>query len=443
MGYRNRWDASDQIPLREIETGTLDRFGQVDSTLGGESQRYSLSANWKRKGASTDQRLEIYAAYYDLDLYSDFTYFLEDSVNGDQIQQADQRVFAGASFEHRQPAGKHYVTLGAETRADFINDVGLHRTRERRRLSTVREDDVVEWGTGAYASARTKWSGKVASLLGLRGDFYLFDVESDRLENSGNRTDGVVTPKLSLILGPWVRTEIYLSGGLGFHSNDARGTVIQMDPESGDPVEAVDPLVLSRGGEIGFRSTPLAGWHSTLTGWTVELDSELLFVGDAGTTEPSGQSRRFGVSWTNFYRLLPRLSLDLDLAWAHARFTEEPEGADRIPGAMENVIAGGVAWDALERGLFGSLRLRHFGAYPLVEDDSRRAPSTTLLNGSLGYLHENVRLTLSVLNLLDEEDSDIQYFYESRLRSDPKGVEDVHLKPVESRQARVSLVWGF
>ncbi len=447
MGYRNRWDGSNQIPRRAVEAGVVDRLGQVDSTLGGETQRYSLSATWRRRGAASRQELGLYGIYYDLDLYSNFTYFLDDPINGDQLNQADQRGVLGLNLLHEQLGtafGRtHLLSIGLQSRADFI-DVALFDTDHRQLVDTVRSDDVVEWGNGLFVTAESEWGAKFRSLLGLRGDFYLFDVTSNLPANSGNRSDAIVTPKASLMFGPWGGTEFYVSGGMGFHSNDARGTTQTVDPTTGEPVDAVDPLVLSRGAEVGVRSTPVRGWRSTLSGWFLELDNELLFVGDAGTTEPTQKSHRLGVSWTNFYRPLPRLSLDLDISLTHARFVDAPEGDDRIPGALENVVAAGIMWDAVGRGVFGAVRLRHFGQYPLTEDNAVRAVPTTLLNVSLGYLFDEIRVMLNVFNLFDAKDNDIQYFYASRGRSEPPGgVEDIHFHPVEPRQVRVSVSWGF
>jgi outer membrane receptor protein involved in Fe transport len=239
--------------------------------------------------------------------------------------------------------------------------------------------------------------------------------------------------------------ELYLSGGLGFHSNDARGTTITVDPETGEPAEQVDPLVRSRGVEIGVRAAPLRGWRSTLSLWALGLDSELLFVGDAGITEPSAASNRRGLTWANFYRPMPQLSLDLDVSLARARFAEVADGEDHIPGALENVVAAGATWSTPGEGLFGAFRMRHFGSYPLIEDNSVRATATTLFNADLGYLlSSGIRLQLTMLNIFDSRASDIQYYYTSRLRGEPAGgVGDIHFHPVEPRQVRVSLGWGL
>jgi hypothetical protein len=444
MAYRNRWDASDQIPERLVQDGTLTRFGQVDSTLGGAARRFSLSGQWSRSGQTSAQHVDLYAVFSDLDLYSNFTYRLADPVNGDQLHQQDRRSILGAGLRHQQALGRHTVSAGLATRLDRLHPVALYHSVRRERIGTVRRDEVTVWANGGYASIESRWSRWLRSRVGARLDLQYMEVESDRQANSGTRSDILVSPSASIAVGPWARTEAYLSGGFGFHSNDARGATITVDPVTGEPVEQVDPLVRSRGAEIGFRSNPVRRWRSTLTLWLLELDSELLFVGDAGTTEPSERSRRWGITWANFWRATSRLTLDLDVSLTRARFVGVDPGIDRVPGALEHVVAAGVAWAANERGPFGSVRLRHFGAFPLTEDNAVRAPATSLINASVGYLVAGLRITMSLLNVLDAVESDIRYFYASRLAGEPsQGVEDVHFHPVEPRQIRFGVAYGF
>ena len=449
LGYDNRWNSSDQIPQRAVDEERISRFAQVDSTLGGSSSRFSLSGSWNRTGRRSSQVLNLYGIYYDLDLYSNFTYFLDDPVEGDQINQVDERAVFGLGFVHRAPVDAvgrlHDFSAGLETRLDLV-DVSLHNTRDRERIGTVRSDEVTEWGTGAWVSLKSGWTRHFRTVLGLRGDVYHFDVRSEDARNSGSRSAAIASPKLSLVFGPWGSTELYGSAGLGFHSNDARGTTQSIDPRTGDPVEPVDPLVRSRGAEIGARSSPVEGWRSTFALWVVELDSELLFVGDAGTTEPSDASQRIGLTWTNYWRITERLTVDLDISFTRARIVDAPPGEDRVPGAVENVVAAGITWEPPTGGFFGTARVRHFGAYPLTEDNSRRASPTTLSNLSIGWRIRDtgLRVVASVLNLFNSADDDIQYWYASRGRLEPVGgVEDLHFKPIEPRQLRVSVTWGL
>ena len=448
MVYHNRWNATDQIPRRAVRSGLISRFGNLDATDGGRTGRYSLSASWRHLGGSSVQEAQVYAIASDLSLYSNFAFFLSDTARGDQFNQRERRLVLGANLRHLQPVRllgqEHVARVGLQTRADVISGLGLHHTVGRRRVGTVREDDVREWGTGVHADLESRWRPWLRSVVGGRADVYAFHVDGDIHANSGSRTAGILSPKASLIVAASARAEFYLSAGLGFHSNDARGTTITTDPVGGGRARRVDPLVRSRGAEIGARVTPLEGWRSTLSVWVLGLDNELLFVGDGGTTKPSFESHRAGVSWANHYRPTPHLALDLDVSLARARFAGVPGAVDRIPGALENVVAAGATWVAIGRGPFAGVRLRRFGAYALVEDNSVRARASTLVNAELGYQFAGARLEAGILNLLGSRDRDIQYFYASRLPGEPAdGVADVHFHPAEPRQVRVSLEWGL
>ncbi len=303
MAYRNRWDSSDQVPQRAISTGAISRFGQVDSTLGGNTSRYSLSGTYRHVGAKSVQEYQAFAIRSALDLTSNFTYFLDDPVNGDQFQQLDARTVLGGSATHLQAftrgATSHLLKLGLQTRADLAG-VSLHRTANRSRLTTVRDDDVREVGTGVFIENESRWTPTFRTVAGARADGFVFNVNGDRPENAGTRVAAIVSPKLAMIYTPTAASEFYISGGTGFHSNDARGTTITVDPATGDAAQRVSPLVRSRGGEIGARLAPVAGLRTTLSLWALSLNSELLFVGDAGATEPTTRSQRSGVTLANF-----------------------------------------------------------------------------------------------------------------------------------------------
>ncbi len=448
LGYRNRWNSNDQIPERAVQTGQISELGQIDSTVGGNTQRYSLSASYRHIGAKAVRDVQIYGIRSQLDLFSNFTYFLDNPDRGDQFGQTDKRTIVGATATQVQSfdvfGATHVVKIGLQTRADFI-DVGLFQTERRSVFDTVRTDRVNEWGTGAFAESESHWTQKFRTILGARADAYLFDVKGDRAANAGRRAAGIVSPKGSLIYAPTNSAELYLSGGFGFHSNDARGTTITVDPASGQPARRVDPLVQSRGAEFGVRLSPVPGLRTTLSLWALNLNSELLFVGDAGATEPTSESHRSGVTIANFYRPIPSLSFDADISFARARLTGVPADESRIPGALENVIAGGVTWSPAHSGFFGALRVRHFGAYPLIETNAVRASATTLLNADAGFrIVRGIRVQATLLNVLNSNASDIQYAYASRLRGEAAGgVNDVHFHPVEPRQLRASLGWAF
>jgi hypothetical protein len=223
LGYDSRWNASDQIPTRAVDGGAIGRFGQIDPTLGGETARYILSGRWTRSTDRSNQRVMVYGQRYDLDLFSNFTYQLDDPAAGDQIRQEDDaRMTFGAHVAHLQAldlAGReHRVTVGAQARLDRA-DVTLSRTSARTVVSTVRQDDITQWSGGVYGELTSPWSDVFRTTIGLRSDYHAFDVMSGLLANTGTADDAIVSPKLSLAFGPWSGTELYLSGGLGFHSN--------------------------------------------------------------------------------------------------------------------------------------------------------------------------------------------------------------------------------
>ncbi|MBX9855365.1 MAG: TonB-dependent receptor plug domain-containing protein [Gemmatimonadaceae bacterium] len=446
LGYHNRWNASDQIPERLVDSGQLPRFGQVDPSLGGSTSRYSLSLDATRLRGRTRSQFEAYAVRYDFELFSNFTYFLDDEANGDQIRQRDGRTIFGFNVEQQRVytpgSTTHQWRYGAQSRWDNA-DVSLARTTSRAFHDMVRADVVKQGSIGAWSAIETRWLPQWRSTLGARLDGYRFDVNSDLPVNSGSRTAMLASPKASLAYAPSSRVELYLGGGLGFHSNDARGTTIRIDPASGDSVDAVDPLVRSRGGELGLRMSGARDLRTTISLWTLRLDSELLFVGDAGTTEPQGRSARTGITIANFWRPLRTLAVDGDVSFTRARYVDEPAGEQSVPGALEAVIAAGVQWSPMPNGPAAVVRVRHFGAHPLIEDNTVRGRSTTLLNASIGVPLRSVRLTASVLNLLGSRGRDVQYFYASRLRGEPAGgLDDVHFHPVEPRQVRVGVSLG-
>ncbi len=452
-GYHAEWDSTEQIARRAVRHGLIDRFDNLDDDLGGKASRYVTSARFWN-GIDNPTNLRAYAGFSELDLWSNFTYFLEDAENGDEFQQVDERTVLGfdlsQELHHGLGAIHLHHTLGLQVRHDLVSDVGLFRTAGRRSLSTVREDDVEVTSVGVYwegESALTSW---LRAYVGVRGDFYWADVDANPLpENGGNDSDAIVSPKLGVVFGPWASSELYLNYGRGFHSNDARGTTIQTNPVSGEPAQRVDFLVQSDGAEIGARNTYVPGLQSTLAFWWLDLDSELLFVGDAGSTEPWRPSRRYGVELANYYQPCDWLTLDLDLAFAHSEFRDSDPAGNEIPGAIETTVAAGAAVD-FDNGLFGSIRLRHFGGRPLIEDGSTESDPTTLVNLRAGWhwlkfpWWGEATFTIDVLNLFDAKDDDITYFYASRLPGEPDaGVEDTHFHPVEPRMVRGSLAWKF
>ena len=471
MLYVGNWNATDQLALRAVQEGLVGRFGSLDPTTGGSSHRYSFSADWQQPLGGGTFQANVYTVRYDLDLFSNFTYFLDDPVNGDQFEQFDRRWYYGTSGSWKwvgQLLGFGARTqVGWEVRQDRIDPIGLYHTKAQQRLATTRQDYVLETSGAAYGQIDLAWTSWLRTIVGLRYDEYAFHVRNDFSlandgpdpRNSGDDTAGRVSPKFSAIFGPWASTELFANFGLGFHSNDARGVTTRVDPGSGDAVSPVTPLVQTRGAEVGVRTEVIPHLQTSLALWGLDMDSELLFTGDAGTTEPSRASRRLGVEWSARWQPLRWLLFDLDVSWSHARFTSpDPDPAvvgDHIPGAIETAVAAGVSihelgpWSA-------SLFLRYFGPRPLVEDDSVRSSGSALLNAQVSYrINRFVKLTADVFNLANSQVDDISYYYASRLPNEPAtipgpngpvkspGTNDIHFHPAEKRSVRGTVTVEF
>ena len=452
MGYDNSWNSADQIPERAVEQGLIDQFGSIDNSVGGESSRYSLSFDWHTTLGEGVLDSTFYAIAYDMDLWSNFSYFTS-GPQGDQFQQVDDRAIYGWDISYLFSsawAGKTVVNkIGSQLRVDDISEVGLFSTTERSPNGALRLDAVEQSSTSLWWQSEVYWRDNLRTILGLRYDYFDFDVqpldaavESSLAQNGGSASDDIVTPSLSLIYNASDNLEFYASVGEGFHSNDARGTTIRVSPLDGEPLDAVDPLVSTLGYELGGRLFINDKLNASLALWSLEIDSELLFVGDEGTTEDTGvASTRKGFELAAYYYPTSNLALDVELAITDAKLDEAVEGYRDIPGALEQVISGGITLQ-ISDDLAGQIRVRHFGDYAL--DGGNRADSSTIVNMRLAYdLSANWAFKLDVLNLFDSKDRDIEYFYESQLSMETMPVADKHFHVFEPRAIRATVAWYY
>jgi hypothetical protein len=442
-GYHGKWNSSDQLPESAVPITRF--FGTLNPTDGGNSQRYSLQGEWHRDDGNSATKIMAYGFYYDLDLFSDFTYFLTDPTLGDQFEQQDKRWVGGLDGRHtlfNEWWGRDVQnTFGLQVRNDWINN-GLFQTSDRVRVdkmdsstgtvlpATTEADDFTDTQVGFWVENKVQWTGKFRSVAAIRGDVDYFDVTClNNPVNSGTSFSSLPSPKLSLIFGPWAKTEYYVQGGFDFHSNDGRGATQTVEPISADnpsPNTSSKPipgLVQTKGAEVGMRTLLVPHLQSTLSLWYLYSDSELQQDGDTGSTVASKEpSNRYGVEWANYFTPEQHLAFDLDIADSIARFTSVDAtdaapgtpGGTHVPEEVGVVISSGITLHDLD-GFSSSLRLRYFGPRDLTSDGIYRSSETIVLNAEAGYqFNKTWRISVEVLNVLDRRDHDIDYAYEYR-----------------------------
>jgi len=458
MAYKSRWTSTDQVPQRLVDSGELSRFGSLNPSDGGRTQRLSLSGKWFDKGPGGDTELSAYAIDYRFDLFSDFTYFLNNPVGGDQFEQTDRRRVYGAQGSHsvgNKIAGLDGVlSFGAQWRGDRIGEVGLYDTQARMRTGTVRNDKVSQDLFSVYAQQLVSFSERWRGYVGLRGDALRYDVQGREpvygALNSGKGHDAIASPKAGIAFALTPAHEFYANAGTGFHSNDVRGATITTDPKSGEPADRVPALVKGRGAEIGWRFQPDENFIATVTLWRLNLASELVYVGDAGTTEPGRPSTRRGIEATMRWKIDRAWRLEMDAALSRARFRgAAPMGeGNYVDNAVERVFAAGVTY--IDGPWTASLRLRYLGPRALDTLDSVRSRSSTLLNFGARYaVNRQLTLGMDVFNLAGKKGNDIEYYYASCSAREVVGgacgggIADRHIHPMEPRSVRLSARYTF
>lgn len=424
--YNATWRPTEQVPVRAIGTLLSDRFGTLDPTLRGRTSRRIATVSLDAGRTS----VSAYAQRYVFDLLSNFTFFLDDPLRGDQLEQTERRWTYGGRVRHRVPLGSGLdMTVGGEARLDRIDDVGFYQTRRGRRIATRSLADVRETALAGHAEIRWQPVEPLTLTGGARADHVRFRT----IARAGDATDGdtdatIVTPKASAALTVAPGVALYANYGHGFHSNDARAVVARIDP--------VPALVRGIAYEAGTR-IERGPAVLTVDHWWLRSQGELVFLGDSGTVEPRGPSRRRGWETTLYVRPVRWLSVDMIYATNHARFTDAP-GADRIPNALESAGSLGMT---LSAGTWqGALRVRRIGPRPLTEDGSVRGPATTVANARIARTFGRAEISIDVLNLFDTARADADYFYASRLPGEPlDGVEGIHSRTVEPRQVRAAM----
>jgi hypothetical protein len=442
LAYSSHWTSTDQVPLALIQSGQLGRFSALDPTDGGNSTRDVVSGEWHEHGERGYTNVSAYVEHATLKLWSDFTYFEVHPVQGDQFEQQESRNVVGGQAVHGwQHAlfGRDSTTeVGAQLRHDHV-DVGLFDSQARVPFDTVSNDHVSETAFGAWVQNTTAWLPWLRTLLGLRADRVFMDVAALQTPADGGHAAGAkASPKISLVLGPWAKTEFFANAGRGFHSNDARGVVATEG--SAEPVPA---LVASKGAELGLRSEIVPGLQTSLAFWRLDSDSELVYSADQGTTEANGASKRHGIELNNHLVAGRWLLVDADMAWTHARYADDNangQAGDFIGNAVGRVGLLGLTAHQLGPWSAG-LITRFIGAYPLSQDGVPRAPSAIVSNLQVKRdLTPRVSVRFDVLNLFDRKFYDIAYAQDYRVApTAPLVPSGVTVHPGEPRALRIGV----
>ncbi|MEO8809741.1 MAG: TonB-dependent receptor [Rhodanobacter sp.] len=449
LAYQAHWNSTDQVPLTLIQSGQLCRFCALDPTDGGDTARDILSGEWHTRDTNGYTRVSAYLEHYRLQLFSNFTFFELRPATGDQFEQAEARNLLGTKLAHgwlHSLFGRDSTTeLGVQLRHDAIH-VGLFNSEHRLRFETVSDNLVRETEVAIYLQNTTQWDDWFRSQLGVREDAIQMNLTAlSLLQNSGHATGNRTSPKLSLVFGPWDKTEFFVNAGNGFHSNDARGVIYRIDPTTGGPADPAPPLVGAFGQELGLRTEIVPRLQSSFALWRLNSESELVYNADSaiGTTSPNGASKRYGAEWSNHLVLNDWLLFDADLAWTHARFAhpgENDEPGDFIANAVSKVASVGLSVHDLN-GWSGGAKLRYIGSYPLSQDGKLVGPSSLVTDLRVQHaLTKRASLALDVLNVFNRRYNDIAYEQDYRLSPTAPEVPDgITVHPGEPREFRLTL----
>ena len=439
--YSAHWTATDQVPQRLLDAGSLQgqafgRFDTLDPSDGASTSRTSVSGEWHQRDDRATTQLRWYAVQYDLALYSNFTYQTASngSGNSDQFAQRDQRQVLGGTLFHSWVVdglghGAAVNTVGLQLRQDRIR-AGLFNTTQRMVTAAVRDDEVTQTLAGLYAQNDTPWTPWLRTVTGLRIDQFQAQVHGLLPANPTFGSDSQqLSPKLSVILGPWAHTELFINSGVGFHSNDARSTAPSASPVSG--------LTRSRGDEIGLRNQVNEALQTAIALWRLRFDAELVYVGDAGTTEAGRPSQRQGVEWSTRWTPDLHFGLDANFAWTRPRYSDaSPDGAF-ISNAVQRVGHVSAAWQHIGPWS-ASLTWRYIGPAALLADNRMRSRANISSNLRLTHhVSADTDVSLDVLNVWNRTNDDIQYAYASQLAGETAPVLDRHLHPAEPRTWRL------
>lgn len=438
--FNSKWDASGQIPQRAIDAGLITRFGAIDNTEGGNTQRTNINLQYiKHADANTFVRSTAFYSRYDFELYSNFTFFLEDAVNGDQIRQKENRSIFGFESELNKsfyPAGNPLeLKAAAGLRNDAVNDIELSHTVNRKTtVEQLKLGDINETNLYAYASAEYK-AGKWLINPAVRVDHFKFDYVDKLAAAYATQTQNksVVSPKLNFLYNPSAKIQYFLKLGKGFHSNDSRVAVAE---------KGLATLPAAYGADLGLVWKPLPKLVLNTALWYLFLEQEFVYVGDAGVVEPSGKTTRKGIDLGARYQLGKWIFINGDFTYTHGRSNEAAKGEDRIPLAPVVTAAGGVSLHH-PSGINAGINTRYLGHRPANEDNSIVAKGYCVSDANISYQYKQFTIGVITENIFNTAWNETQFATESRLKNEAAPVTEIHFTPGTPFNIRGTLTYRF
>lgn len=438
--FASKWDASGQIPQRLVDAGLISRFGSVDDTEGGKTSRTNFNASFSKPiDQNTFIKTNAFYSAYNFELYSNFTFFLEDPVNGDQIKQKENRSIYGINAELNKKEDFDtfdvLYQIGIGVRADATTDTELSHTLNRSTvLNQIKLGDIDQSNLFAYLNTELHF-GKLIVNPALRIDYFKFNYQDKLAPAYKTQTENKakISPKLNFIYSQNNNLQFYLKTGMGFHSNDAR-VVVQ---NSGKEI-----LPTAIGGDLGTIWKPFPRLIINSALWYLYLQQEFVYVGDAGVIEPSGKTQRFGGDLGIRYQLTDYLFFDFDANYTHARSIDDPKGENYIPLAPDFTTTGGISFQKWN-GFSGGIRYRYLDSRPANEDNSIVAKGYFIADANVSYTHKKITFGISIENLFNSAWNETQFATESRLQNEPESVEEIHFTPGTPFFLKTKITYAF
>lgn len=429
--FNSTWNASGQIPQRAVDRGIIGRFGALDDTEGGNTDRSNLNfLHLLTLDNGAEVSTNAWLSYYRFNLYSNFTFFLNNPENGDEINQRENRLLGGANTEYTQTyevgQSQWKLKAGMGFRYDQVNDLALYHAVSRRRIGTFALGDVGESSMYGYAGLNIEW-GKWMINPAVRLDYFKFDYADRTLEEYTDPkvSKAIVSPKLNFIYNLNRKWQFLLKMGKGFHSNDAR-VVVAKDGKT--------VLPASYGADLGVLWKPLPTLMINATAWYLWMEQEFVYVGDEAVVEPGGKTRRCGVDAGLRWQFLNNWYLQADYTYSHARSIGEPKGEDYLPLAPVHTFVAGLnfQWN----NLTASLKCRYMGDRPANEDYTLKAKGYCVADFNASYTYKRFTVGAIIENLFNTDWDEAQFATETRLKDEPEPVDEMHFTPGTPFNAR-------